>query len=53
MICFDFEGKIKKYNLPEEIIDHRRVLSKAVGILPETEGKHLPIYSTLNIYMAV
>jgi DNA topoisomerase-2 len=21
MICFDFEGKIKKYNSPEEIID--------------------------------
>ena len=42
MICFDFEGKIKKYNSPEEIIDHRRVLSKAVGILPETENKHFP-----------
>ncbi|KAI0287325.1 hypothetical protein BC826DRAFT_54321 [Russula brevipes] len=36
MICFDFDGKIKKYNSPEEIIDE--FYSKAPGILPEAQG---------------
>src|SRR6266852_6833349 len=40
MNCFDFDGKIRKYNSPG---DHRRVLSQAVGILPETQGKHFLI----------
>ena len=33
-ICFDFEGKIKKYNSPEEVIDE----FCPKRLVPETQG---------------
>jgi DNA topoisomerase II len=45
MICFDFEGKIKKYNSPEEIIDE--FYPKRLAYYQKRKASML---STLNIY---
>lgn len=47
MICFDFDGKIKKYSSPEEIIDE--FYPKRLAQYQKRKARS-QFYSTLNIY---
>ena len=46
MICFDFEGKIKKYNSPEEIIEE--FYPKRLAHYQKRKACTLQIYSALE-----
>lgn len=46
MICFDFEGKIKKYNSPEEIIEE--FYPKRLAQYQKRKACTFQIYYTLN-----
>jgi len=47
MICFDFDGKIRKYNSPEEIIDD--FYPKWLAYYQKRKASTFRLYSTLNI----
>jgi DNA topoisomerase-2 len=47
MICFDFEGKIRKYNSPEEIIDE--FYPKRLAYYQKRKAWTIQFYATLNI----
>ena len=48
MICFDFDGKIKKYNSPEEIIDE--FYPKRLAHYQKRKARTLQFYTTSNMY---
>jgi DNA topoisomerase II len=47
MICFDFEGKIRKYNSPEEIIDE--FYPKRLAYYQKRKASTSQFYSTWKI----
>ena len=47
MICFDFDGKIRKYGSPEEIIDE--FYPKRLAYYQKRKAGTFQFYSTLNI----
>jgi DNA topoisomerase-2 len=47
MICFDSDGKIRKYNSPEEIIDE--FYPKRLAYYQKRKASTFRFYSTMNI----
>jgi DNA topoisomerase II len=48
MICFDFDGKIKKYSSPEEIIDE--FYPKRLAQYQKRKARTFPVLLHLNSY---